>query len=218
MKNTLWVDAYNPKKIDDYLWYDKKQLELVSGWVKQKDIPHLLLSGDPGTGKTSLVKLLKSELKCSDYNFFEINGSKVRDKDDLQKILDESTKYICGAWGGDAGGYSKLIVLIDECDQLKEASMKMLRGEIEATQNHVRWCFTCNDTKKIPAPILSRVTHLKYSKLQLNIFTAHMQYILDNEKIDYTPKLLKAYANRYYSDVRKCISELQNNTIDGKLN
>lgn len=217
MKNTLWVDAYNPKKIDDYLWYDKKQLELVSGWVKQKDIPHLLLSGDPGTGKTSLVKLLKSELKCSDYNFFEINGSKVRDKDDLQKILDESTKYICGAWGGDAGGYSKLIVLIDECDQLKEASMKMLRGEIEATQNHVRWCFTCNDTKKIPAPILSRVYHMKYKKVSVKQFIARMSDILNAENVKFHTKKLQWYCNKYPGDIRQCIHQLQNNSIDGTL-
>ena len=211
MKNTLWVDDYAPKKLKQYVPSDVKQYNLIENWVKRKHIPHLLLSGAPGTGKTSLIKMLKHELKCSDYNFIEINGSKIRDLDNLVKKL---KKLKCGPVGD---GYDKLIVLIDECDQLKEASLKMLRGEIEATQSYTRWCFTCNDVKKIPAPIISRVTHLKYSKLQLNIFTAHMQYILDSEKIDYTPKLLKAYANRYYSDIRKCISELQNNTIDGKL-
>ena len=120
-------------------------------------------------------------------------------------------------YGPMGDGYNKLIVLIDECDQLKEASLKMLRGKIESTQSYTRWCFTCNDDKSIPDAIKSRVHYMPFKKVSAKMFYTKMFDILEKEKIDYTPKILKAYSDHYYCDIRQCISQLQTNAIDGKL-
>ena len=57
MKNQLWVEKYRPQSVNDYVFVDDRQREQVEGWIKNESIPHLLLSGEPGTGKTTLAKV-----------------------------------------------------------------------------------------------------------------------------------------------------------------
>ena len=165
------------------------------------------------------LEFAKKYLNCNYFNFIDINGSKYREKDEILKRLwkkdcVENGVFFRGAFGG---GYDKLIILIDECDQLKDAAFKYLRGEIEATQSYTRWCFTCNDDKSIPDAIKSRVHYMPFKKVSAKMFYTKMFDILEKEKIDYTPKILKAYSDHYYCDIRQCISQLQTNAIDGKL-
>ena len=76
MKNSLWVEKYRPQTIADYVFVNERQKNQVEGWVKDGSIPHLLLSGDPGTGKTTLAKVLIHELEVSEYDVLEINASR----------------------------------------------------------------------------------------------------------------------------------------------
>ena len=88
MKNQLWVEKYRPKTVEEYVFVDSRQKEQVQGWIKDESIPHLLLSGDPGTGKTTLAKVLINELEVSEYDVLEINASRENSVDVVRnKIL-----------------------------------------------------------------------------------------------------------------------------------
>ena len=61
----LWVEKYRPQKVDEYVFVDQSQKDTVLNWLKNESIPHLLLSGDPGTGKTTyLLDLVDKEWDC----------------------------------------------------------------------------------------------------------------------------------------------------------
>ena len=76
MKNALWVEKYRPNTVNEYVFTNGRQRELVEGWINEGSIPHLLFSGDPGTGKTTLAKILIHELGVEAYDVMEINASR----------------------------------------------------------------------------------------------------------------------------------------------
>jgi replication factor C small subunit len=76
INNYLWTEKYRPRSVDDYVWRDDAQQSQVRQWVTEKNIPHLLFSGGPGTGKTTLAKVLIAELGVEDYDVMQINASR----------------------------------------------------------------------------------------------------------------------------------------------
>lgn len=206
----LWVEKWRPKTLDGYVFVDQAQRDQVSSWIRDKSIPHLMLSGPAGTGKTTLAKMLINELGVDDYDVMWANGSKEARKIEwVDKLISFCQTMPFGSFK---------IVLIDEADYMNPLSVQpALRNLMEDYSETVRFILTCNYPHKIITPIHSRCQGFHIVKTDHTEFTARAATVLVGENIEFDLDTIDSYVRATYPDLRKCLNLLQPNSITGKL-
>jgi replication factor C small subunit len=206
----LWVEKYRPDSVDGYVFVDQAQREQVESWIRDGSIPHLMLSGSAGTGKTTLAKLLINELGVDEYDVMMANGSKeARKVEWVDKLISFCQTMPYGKFK---------VVLIDEADYMNPNSVQpALRNLMEDYSQTVRFILTCNYPHKIIAPIHSRCQGFHIVKTDHTEFTARVATVLVTEGVEFDLDVLDSYVKATYPDLRKCLNLVQPNSQSGTL-
>jgi replication factor C small subunit len=205
----LWTEKYRPKSIKDYVFKDDAHRRQIESWIKEGSIPHLLMSGSPGIGKTTLAKVLLNELHIEDFDVLEVNASR---ETGIDFIRDKIVPFISMIPFGPFK-----VVILDEADRLSQQAQDSLKGIIEEYSAHARFILTCNNPNRVQQPIKSRCNPMHFTSTDQTEFTARAATILVSEGIDFDLDILDTYVKVTYPDLRSCIKLLQTNSVDGRL-
>jgi len=205
----LWTEKYRPTTLKDYVVRDQRQREQIESWIKSGAIPHLLFSGAPGVGKTTLAKILFHELKVDPYDILEINASRENSVDTVRdKIINFVQIMPFGAFK---------YVLLDEADYITPNGQAALRGVMETYHTSARFILTCNYPNRVIPALHSRCQGFHIETIDKNEFTARVAQIMIDEKVEPDIDILDTYVKATYPDLRKCVNMVQQNCRDGKL-
>lgn len=210
MAKQLWSLKHRPKTLDEYIFKDDKHRALVERWVEEKSIPHILLKGHRGTGKTSLALLLKDLLGVEDSDFLKFNAS---DENNIETIRTKVKNFVSTFAYGDFK-----IVFMDEADGLTPAAQATLKSMMEEFADNARFILTCNNPNKIiPELSDSRTQVIEYKALDKDAMLERAAVILKKEKVKTSLENLELYVEACYPDFRKMVETLDRNSSDGIL-
>jgi len=205
----LWTEKYRPQDLDGYVFRDDAQRSQVQGWIDSGSIPHLLFSGAPGVGKTTLAKILINALGVDPYDVLEINASR---ENSVDTIRDKITGFVQTMPFG-----AFKVVLLDEADYITPNGQAALRGVMETYHASARFILTCNYPNRVIPALHSRCQGFHIERVDITEFTARAATVLVTEGVEFDLDVLDTYVKATYPDLRKCLNLLQPNSQNGRL-
>ena len=204
--HTIWNEKYRPQTLDTYVGNDTVK-STFQQYIETNDVPHLLLYGDAGSGKTTLAKIVANTIAKDNYIY--INAS---DENSVDTVRDKIKQFASSiGFGG-----LKLIIL-DECDYMTPNAQAALRNVIETFSKTTRFILTCNYVDKIIDPIQSRCQIFNIVPPSKKEVAQHLVKILDGENVKYEKDNLATIINQSYPDIRRVINTTQRCVIGGVL-
>ena len=204
-QHTLWVERYRPVSLENYIGNEHLKTK-VSKYISTGDIPHLLLHGKAGTGKTTLAKLLVSNVDCDQ---MYVNAS---DENNVETVRNKIKMFASSV------GFKDLkVIILDECDFLTPNAQAALRNLMETFSKHCRFILTCNFVERIIDPIQSRCQSYQIIPPSKKEVAIHISKILNTESVSFENEQIVTMVNSSYPDIRRIINAVQRNIVDNQL-
>ncbi|AHY77220.1 ADI_G0054580.mRNA.1.CDS.1 [Saccharomyces cerevisiae] len=205
-----WVEKYRPQVLSDIVG-NKETIDRLQQIAKDGNMPHMIISGMPGIGKTTSVHCLAHELLGRSYadGVLELNASDDRGID----VVRNQIKHFAQKKLHLPPGKHKIVIL-DEADSMTAGAQQALRRTMELYSNSTRFAFACNQSNKIIEPLQSRCAILRYSKLSDEDVLKRLLQIIKLEDVKYTNDGLEAIIFTAEGDMRQAINNLQS-TVAG---
>ena len=204
-QHTLFVEKYRPNTLDNYIGNQHLKSK-VKHFLESGDLPHLLLYGKAGTGKTTLAKLLVKNIDC---DYLYINAS---DENNVETVRTKVKDF-----ASTIGFKDMKVIILDECDYITPNAQAALRNLMETFSKHCRFILTCNYVERIIDPIQSRCQSFQIIPPSRNEVAKHLHNILVEENVMDTPEDIKILVESGYPDIRRVINSAQRNVVNGKL-
>ena len=205
IKNSLWVEKYRPSSLDSYIG-NKHLKSKVKLYLESGDLPHLLLFGRAGTGKTTLAKLLVNNIDC---DYLYINAS---DENSVEVVRDKVKNF-----ASTLGFQEMKVIILDECDYITPNAQAALRNLMETFSKHCRFILTCNYVERIIDPIQSRCQSFQIIPPDRKQVAVHLGNILTKENVTNEIEDIVTIVNGGYPDIRRVINAAQRQVVDNKL-
>jgi len=203
--NSIWAERYRPTSLSDYVGNDVLK-EKVKQYINENDIPHLLLYGGAGTGKTTLAKLITKSIKC---DVLYINASDDNGIDTIRVKIKNFASTI---------GFNGLkVIILDEADYLTAAGQAGLRNTMETYSMNTRFILTCNYHERITEPIQSRCQSYAIHPPTKKDVAANLVKILQKENVKFDKESVVLLVNSHYPDIRAIINTAQRGVINAEL-
>jgi len=204
-ENSIWCEKYRPSTLDDYIGNEHLKSKLAQ-YIDTQDIPHILLAGTAGTGKSSCAKLLVKSIKCdsiyinaSDENSVETVRTKIKD------------------FASSMGFHDLKIIILDEFDFFTASAMAALRNLMETYSLHTRFILTCNYQERIIEPILSRCQAYQVIPPNKKDVARLLVKVLTSERVKYNTDSVVSIVQSHYPDIRSVLNVAQRGVVDGEL-
>ena len=205
LEHTLWVEKYRPDLLESYIGNEhlKSKIKL---YLENGDLPHLLLYGRAGTGKTTLAKLLVNNIDCE---HLYINASDENSVDTVRNKVRNFASTI--------GFKDMKVIILDECDYITPNAQAALRNLMETFSKHTRFILTCNYVERIIDPIQSRCQPFQIVPPSRKEVAVHLNNILKEENVSFEMDDVATLVNGGYPDIRRVINFAQRQVVDSKL-
>lgn len=211
MNESLWVEKYRPKTIEECILPENYK-STFQEYVNKGEIPHLLLCGSAGVGKTTVAKALCNEIGC---DFLMINGS---DESGIDTFRTKIKNYASAV--SLTGG--KKVIIIDEADYLNANSTQpAMRAAMEEFAHNCTFIMTCNYKNRIIEPLHSRCAVIEFKlknadkPIIAKQFFQRVSTILKSEGVDFDKQVVVEVIKKYFPDFRRTLNELQRYSASG---
>lgn len=203
----IWYERYRPRALADMVLRKEYRVKFED-YIAGGNIPHLLLYGPRGSGKTTLAFVLIEALgaqslvlnaSSADRGVGTVKGKVTQFA--RSQPLDDRLK----------------VLFLDEADSMTPDAQRALRNTIETYSDKCRFVLTANYIDRILPEIQSRCIHYEFSSLPRRKVEQLLIGILDTEKVGYTPEDVTFLVDRFYPDVRSLINNAQAGSIGGRF-